>query len=109
VADSLNNIALVLQKRGRYDEAQPLYERALRIRVEKLGPEHAKVARVRYNMACLAALRGDRETALNQLRTAVEGGFLEESMLDDPDLASLRGDSEFEAILDGVRERLSQP
>ena len=31
-------------RQGRYDEAEPLYDRCLAIRKEMLGPEHPEVA-----------------------------------------------------------------
>lgn len=39
----LNNMGLVLKKRGKYDEAEPLYKRALEIVTRNLGSEHPKI------------------------------------------------------------------
>ena len=36
----MNNLALAYQAQGRLDEAVPLFEETLRLRKEKLGPEH---------------------------------------------------------------------
>ena len=44
-----------------------------------------------YNLACLAALRGDTHTAFQQLHTALAAGFDRLALLEqDPDLRSLR-------------------
>jgi tetratricopeptide (TPR) repeat protein len=51
VATSLNNLALVYQAQGRYADAEPLYERALAIKEEALGPDHPEVAVTCENMA----------------------------------------------------------
>ena len=40
-------------QQGRYAEAEPLYQRALAIREEKLGPEHLYVALTLHNLALL--------------------------------------------------------
>ena len=45
----LNQTALYLQERARYSEAQPLYQRALNIIEETLGPEHPNTQTVRAN------------------------------------------------------------
>lgn len=53
-----------------------------------------------YNLACSHALLEDREAALAALARAVALGFNHvELMAKDDDLASLRGDAAFEAIL----------
>lgn len=44
VAQSLNNMASLLQDMGPYAEAKPLYERALAIGEKQLGPVHPDVA-----------------------------------------------------------------
>ena len=41
---SINNLGLVLQAQGKYDEARRHYERALAIREKALGPDHPHVA-----------------------------------------------------------------
>jgi CHAT domain-containing protein/Flp pilus assembly protein TadD len=44
VASSLNNLAALYRDLGRYQEAEPLYLRALEIRETALGPNHRAVA-----------------------------------------------------------------
>ena len=40
VASSLNNLALLYKSQGKYAEAEPLYQRAIAILLEKLGENH---------------------------------------------------------------------
>ena len=47
----------------RYAEARPLYEEALALRREALGPEHHTVADVLHNLAALTSAEGDYATA----------------------------------------------
>ncbi len=51
VAVSLNNLALLLQKRCNYGEAEPLFRRSLEILGEKLGTENPEVIGIMYNLA----------------------------------------------------------
>src|SRR5712692_963022 len=59
VAQSLNNLALLLRATGDSTGARPLYERALRIREQALGPTHPAVAESLNNLAFLLQTRGD--------------------------------------------------
>jgi hypothetical protein len=52
-ASSLNNLALLLSEQGSYQEARPLYERALAIREKVLGEEHPYTRQVRQNLTTL--------------------------------------------------------
>lgn len=54
-----------------------------------------------YNLACAQALAGHRRDAVHAIRRAVEAGFTNaEHLRSDPDLASLHGLEDFQAILD---------
>ena len=56
---TLNNLALVLKRQGRYDEAVPLYERALRT-LEGLVPEDHSISRscrIGVSRRCLQVIR----------------------------------------------------
>ncbi|CAN0351634.1 unnamed protein product, partial [Ectocarpus sp. 6 AP-2014] len=44
VASALKNRALLLRAQGKYDDAEPLYVRAIAIGEKALGPEHPDVA-----------------------------------------------------------------
>ena len=53
VAVTLNNLADMYQNQARYDEAEPLFRRALAIYEKQLGAEHPNVAVVLNNLAFL--------------------------------------------------------
>jgi Flp pilus assembly protein TadD len=42
LARSLNNLAVLLRRKDRSDEAEPLYREALAMRRKLLGPEHGR-------------------------------------------------------------------
>ena len=54
-------LALFTTSQGRYEEAEPLYERCQAIREKVLGPEHPELAATLNNRAVLyyAQVRGD--------------------------------------------------
>jgi len=54
-----NQLAYYLQMVGEYAQAKPLYERALTIREEVLGPEHPDTAQSLDNLAVLLDAQGD--------------------------------------------------
>ncbi|MFO7588719.1 MAG: tetratricopeptide repeat protein [Gemmatimonadota bacterium] len=59
-----------------------------------------KDASVRYNVACLFALEGETDRAIELLEQAFASGFGQRDWVrQDPDLASLRGDPRFESLV----------
>ena len=72
VAEILNSMGLVLQKRGDYDEAQMLYERAIKIIRDTFGPnqEHYKLGIYYNNLADLDRERSNYDEALRIYRRA---------------------------------------
>ncbi len=50
---SLDRLARIYHKQGRYGEAEPLYKRSLSIREQQLGPDHPDVATSLNNLALL--------------------------------------------------------
>ena len=59
----MNNLALLLQSQGDYAAARPLYERALAIREQALGPAHPDTATSLNNLAYLLWAQGDYAAA----------------------------------------------
>jgi tetratricopeptide (TPR) repeat protein len=86
-------------KMGNYGAAREQYERALGIYRGAFGPTHRWVGRAQYSLACIAALAGARDDAIATLRRTLETDWRWTGVLDDPDLDSLRGDPEADAIL----------
>ncbi|MDB9349358.1 tetratricopeptide repeat protein, partial [Nodularia spumigena] len=59
VATSLNNLANLYYSQGRYDEAEPLYLQAFKIRQQVFGVDHPKTVTVRENLDNLRANLSD--------------------------------------------------
>jgi non-specific serine/threonine protein kinase/serine/threonine-protein kinase len=108
VARMLHALAYLEYSVGDYDRARAHDERAMEIRRTVFGPGHRGLTPSLYALACLAALDGDRERALALLGEALDCGYASSFILSDPDFDSLRGDPEFEAMLDEVRSRLAE-
>jgi tetratricopeptide (TPR) repeat protein len=103
VATSLWGLASVHVAEGDLSGADPLFERSLEIMRKVYGEESHDLAIAR---ARRHALVGERSQALRLLRRAVELGYQDYGwMARAPDLASLRGDPEFEAIARKARQR----
>ena len=64
VAQSLNNLASLYESQGKYAEAEPLYQRAIAIFLEKLGENHPNTQTVTMNYYQMLAKLPDDE--LNQ-------------------------------------------
>ena len=58
MAATLNNLAVLYGKRGKFKEALPMCKRALGIREKVLGPEHPDVAKQLNNLALLCQNQG---------------------------------------------------
>jgi predicted esterase len=70
----------------------------------ELKPERAGA--VFYDLACFRALAGDRKGALGSLRAAVRKGFRDVTLVEsDPDLASLRAEKDYLAIVEELKKR----
>jgi hypothetical protein len=100
--------AILEAREGHHDRAGELLERALAIQRRALGPRHPVVGRSLYNLACLDALRGEGEVALDRLREALDAGWAHPVIFEDPDFEALRGDPRFEAIVAEVKERVGR-
>lgn len=58
VAESVNDLAELLQAQGKYAEAEPLHRRALAINEKVIGPDHPDVASNLNNLALLLYFQG---------------------------------------------------
>jgi tetratricopeptide (TPR) repeat protein len=63
VATTLNNLAGLYESQGRYEEAEPLYQRSLAISEKALGPDHPSVATTLNNLAGLYYRQGKYQKA----------------------------------------------
>lgn len=70
-ANAAVELGFFLQGRKRYEEAEPLYQRALRTFLQLHGPAHVDVALCRNNLAALALEQGDAARAGELCRQAV--------------------------------------
>jgi tetratricopeptide (TPR) repeat protein len=62
-ATALNSLAEFYRERGRYEEAEPLYQRALDIAEKVLGPDHPDTGTSLNNLAELYYAQGRYEEA----------------------------------------------
>ena len=53
VAKQLNNLALLCQNQGKYEEVELYYQRALSIYIKKLGEDEPNVAKTKNNLVSL--------------------------------------------------------
>jgi tetratricopeptide (TPR) repeat protein len=77
-APLFNKMGLYLYKRGRYEEAEPLWKWALRIDEEQLGMEHISAAVNLNNLAILYYTQGRYEETESLLKRAL--GIYEEQL-----------------------------
>lgn len=85
-ASLLYNTASYLQVHALYEQAKPLYQRALQIRGRVQGPEQLKLAPVLNNLALLFVQQGDLEQAEPLYQRALH--IREQALgLDHPDVA----------------------
>jgi tetratricopeptide (TPR) repeat protein len=76
LADACHRLATLLAGRGEPDEAALFYERALVIRLERLGPGHPTLAATLHNLALVREATGQTEEARSlwsRARSLLEG------------------------------------
>ena len=94
------NLASVHQVGGRYEEAAAGYLDVLETSRRLHGEGHRSTLTPLFNLACNAALRGDRDVGLAYLRKAVDNGYARpDKMTSDEDLTALHG-PEFNALVE---------
>ena len=90
--DALIPLAELYTRKGIHEKALELD-----LRLVKLKPED-EIAH--YNLACSLALMGKKEEAIQALQRSIEQGYDDfKHMKRDPDLAALRDDPRFKALL----------
>ena len=72
----MNGYAVLLTKQKRYDEAEPLFKKALEGRRQKLYEDHPETLETKNDLAVLYKVRGDYDKAEPLLLEAVEGRCL---------------------------------
>ena len=107
VARSLGTIAYTIYKTNP-EEARRLYQRALAIRRSTYGDNHRETGVAVYALACIAARQGDHEAALRYFRQTLDTGWSWRGIPDDPDFDSLRGDPEFDSMMEEMTRRLDE-
>jgi tetratricopeptide (TPR) repeat protein len=67
-------------------------------------PSSSSCKNAYYNLACICAIQGRRPEAFDALRKAIRAGFTDANwLLEDGDLTSLRGDPEFNSLVEEAR------
>ena len=88
----LSELGHIYTRLGRYQDGLEIDHKLV-----AFAPEDPTV---RYNLACSLALLGRSDEAVQALQLAVELGYSDfVFMLEDPDLASLREDQRFQALV----------
>ncbi len=102
---SVNYLGLLLYYMGAVQEATPLMLEALEVMGAQLPPGHEELVDIHYNLACLFALQEDRVQSLSHLQQAVDAGFANPFITEDPDLGYLHGDPQYERLVQEIIKR----
>jgi len=93
VAQAKHELGWALLRQGHYEQAEALFE--------ALAESGWNVAASSYNVACSAALSGDRSLAMDWLEKAADAGLANPDLfVTDRDLRSLRNSPRFEALIE---------
>ncbi|MFO0985629.1 MAG: hypothetical protein U1E76_28490 [Planctomycetota bacterium] len=99
IADMMFEIAYHYQQLKRYDDCIRQYH-FLCFLFEQSQSGNMQSQSARYNLACIFALRGDKERALDELEAAVAIGYYDfEWAMEDRDLASIRDEPRFKKLV----------
>ena len=108
VRNILNSLAAAYVSKGDFVKAEPLLRESLAINVRAEGEHSPSAALAKYNLACLMARVGDKEAALALVADAVDHGLIPDAALQlesDDDLAALRTDPRFQAVVRRAKDR----
>jgi hypothetical protein len=106
---SMNNLGLSYLRQSRYDDAERILRETIGLEAKVRGAHHPSTLETRYNLACVLARAGRSREALGEVRAIVADGFRGAYIVEDSDLASLRGEPEFDALAAEVVRRSKQP
>ena len=109
--NSMMNVAAMEMDLGRTEESEKKFRELLELEQRVLGPNQPETAITIYNLAELAALRGQADQALSLLGQALDHGLHLRGALKiekDPDFNSLHSDPRFAALVASIRQRASQ-
>jgi Flp pilus assembly protein TadD len=96
-------LAQALMRTGDRAAAEAFYARAREILEKTVGPGDGAA---NYNQACVWALAGDRDRALQHLRRSSAAGYRNVLVARDRAFASLRGDPEFARSVAEITRRI---
>jgi serine/threonine-protein kinase len=108
VRNILNSLAAAYVSMGDFAKAEPLLRESLALNVQTGGEQSPSAAMAKYNLACLMARRGDKDAALGLAADALDHGLIPDAALQmetDEDLATLRGDPRFAALVSRAKQR----
>eukprot|EP00729_Bicosta_minor_P020191 gene20191-biopygen3532 len=71
LGSTYNNMAIVLEKQGKLDEAMEMYQKALAITIKALGPNHSSVGGTYNNMAVVLESQGKLDEAMEMYQKAL--------------------------------------
>jgi eukaryotic-like serine/threonine-protein kinase len=105
---SMEMEALGLSREGRYAESEKMFRDVIETAEKTNQP--ATVAEAWYNFACAEARRGRPDEAFADLDHAIKSGRVSPGEISaDPELKSLHGDPQFDAIVAKARATSSTP
>lgn len=93
--EALKDLAGLLTRAGKYDQAEELYQRAM-----KQSPRNVRDAYLLYNLACLYSLQGRLNKGVESLKKSVSSGFKDyEWIRRDRDLDNLRNEPGYQKLM----------
>ena len=106
---AMADLGSLYRSTGRYDAAERLIVETLEQRQRVLREDDPRTLESIVTLARIRALQGQRTEAIELLDRAVQLGWADEEMIEDPDLDSIRGDDAFQAIVVLIRSRNHDP
>jgi tetratricopeptide (TPR) repeat protein len=104
---AMADLGAVLGMEKKYGQAEKVGREALDIARRVLGPRDPATAILLYNLGAVAGVTGRADEAITLLNQAIDAGLPQgaaENIERDPDLAPLRADSRFPALVAHGRE-----